>query len=73
MNRKKWIALLLFLLLLLLIVCVWCHSGNIIKNRAIGALPKQDIDFNFVKKANTLELKGHFSSDKSIQTLHIPI
>ena len=70
MNRKKLIPLLLFLLLLLLIVCVWCHSGNIVKNRAIGTLPKQDIDFNFVKKANTLELKGHFSSDKSIQTLH---
>ena len=70
MNRKKPIPLLLFLLLLLLIVCVWCHSSNIVKSRAISALPKQDIDFNFVKKANILELKGHFSSDKSIQTLH---
>ena len=80
MNRKKLIPLLLFLLLLLLIVCVWCHSEDIVKNRAMSSsqvhsvatspVVKQDIDFNFVKRANNLELTGNFSTEKSIQVLH---
>ena len=78
MNRKKLIPLLLFLLLLLLIVCVWCHSEDIVKNRAIGSshqnsVLKKDINFNFVKSENNLELTGNFSSDKSIQVLHTGI
>ena len=64
MNRKKLIPLLLFLLLLLLIVCVWCHSGNIVKNKAMTSsqvnslatnpVVKQDINFNFVKRKDNL-------------------
>jgi len=80
MNRKKLIPLLLFLLLLLLMVCVWCHSDDIIKNRAMKVaqangiasttVQKQDINFNFVKKENNLELTGTFSTDESVQVLH---
>jgi len=83
MNRKKLIPLLLFLLLLLLIVCVWCHSGNIVKNKAMSSsqgtslatnpVVKQDIDFTFVKREDNLELTGNFSTDKSIQILHTAI
>ena len=35
MNRNKLIPFLLLLLLLLLILCVWCHSSEIAKKRAI--------------------------------------
>ncbi len=83
MNRKKLIPLLLFLLFLLLIVCVWCHSGNIVKNKAMSSsqltslatnpVVKQDIDFTFVKREDNLELTGNFSTDKSIQILHTAI
>ena len=83
MNRKKLIPILLFLLLLLLIVCVWCHSEDIVKNRAesssqINAVAtntviKEDIDFKLVKSQNNLELTGNFSTDKSIQVLHSAI
>ena len=73
MNRKKLIPLLLFLLLLLLIMCVWYHSDDIVKNRAINPVVKKDIDFNFVKSKDNLELTGNFSTDKSIQVLHTGI
>jgi len=74
MNRKKLIPLLLLLLLLLLIVCVWCHSGDIVKNRAMSASHvNKDINFNFVKTTEGLELTGDFSTDKSIQVLHTAI
>ena len=83
MKRKKLIPLLLFLLLLLLILCVWCHSEDIVRNKATGSshlssiatntVVKKDIDFNFKKEENHLELTGNFSTDKSVQILHSAI
>jgi outer membrane protein OmpA-like peptidoglycan-associated protein len=84
MKRKKLIPLLLLLLLLLIILCVWQHSEEIVKNRAMSAtsanttlattpVTKKDIDFKFVKEGDNLELTGNFSTDKSVQTLHTAI
>ena len=80
MNRKKLIPLLLFLLLLLVILCVWCHSADILKNRTInlsqvntttsGEVATKEIDFSFVKVKNKIELRGNFSKQESVNKLH---
>jgi len=45
-------------------------SSSQVHSVATSPVVKQDIDFNFVKRANNLELTGNFSTEKSIQVLH---
>ncbi|CAA6807428.1 MAG: Unknown protein [uncultured Sulfurovum sp.] len=80
MNRNKLIPILLFLLLLLIILCTWCHTGKIVKKRAISSsemihsssniLNAEPINFYLQKNKNVFELQGSFSNQQEVEKIH---
>ncbi len=80
MNKGKIIPILLFLLLLLIILCTWCHSNKIAKNRVLSStemmtsLPNvknsTPISFYLSKNKNKFELKGNFSNPNEKEKIH---
>ena len=79
MSRSKLIAILLFLLLLLIILCTWCHSDKIAKNRAntlvnhpVEVKDKSvnpPIHFNLSKEDESYRLQGEFRHTENVQKL----
>ena len=80
MNRNKLIPILLFLLLLLIILCTWCHTDKIVKNRAISpsemihsnsnVLKPKPINFDLQKNKNLFELEGSFSTQEEVEKIY---
>jgi len=81
MNRSKLITILLFLLLILIVLCTWCHSDDIAKQRnstlksnnlvtTIHEVKKTSIDYYLKKDNKQYELTGNFSTTESIEKIH---